>query len=114
MINKIKISEISNYALTEEDGIKLRNKMNEYLKDGQKVVLDFTNITLFATPFFNASVGYSFYNLKETKYNELISVENITQLGMSTYQHSIENAKKRSSISDEQIGEITKDTLSEK
>ena len=50
----IKIKEISENALFESDGIKLRNMIMDFCNSNhdEKIQLDFSGITLFATMFF--------------------------------------------------------------
>lgn len=111
MVN-VKISDVSRYAMTEEDGIKLRNIIIEEIEKDNNVTLDFSNITLFATPFFNSSIGFMYLKLNE-EYDKRIFVTNLTTLGETTYQHSIDNAKKSlyGKQSEDDIGEITKKTI---
>lgn len=80
-------------ALTESDGLKLRNAIEHILKNGSAVTLDFSGISLFATMFFNASIGHLVMTISPEKCDELIHITNISELGRDTYVHSFENAK---------------------
>ena len=83
------------------------------LSEGDKIILDFEGISLFATPFFNASIGYFILNLGPEKFNEVFKLHQISELGLNTYQHSYENAvemyDKRTNINT--VGEITKGNI---
>jgi hypothetical protein len=89
----INARDITVMALTETDGLKLRAAIEETLKKDEAVTLDFSGISLFATMFFNASIGHLIMTLSPKKCDELIHVVNISDLGMETYIHSFENAK---------------------
>ena len=113
MNNVIKVFDVENNAMTEAGGIKLRDIINQFIEKNETVVVDFSSISLFATPFFNACFGYFFCKLKED-YDHFISVTNLSSLGISTYNHSIENAKNHAkNITEQQIGQIAKATLDE-
>ena len=78
----IKIKEISENALFESDGIKLRNMIMDFCNSNhdEKIQLDFSGITLFATMFFNAWVGYFVKNNREDILNKIEAI-NISKLG---------------------------------
>lgn len=113
MDNVIRVAQIAEIAMTEDAGMELRKKIAEVLKKCEKVVLDFENVMLFATPFFNASVGYYIFELSPEKYQEVISTKNLSALGKETYDHSVENAQ---SIYEKRenrdvVGRITAETI---
>ena len=116
MEKKIIISELIQNGLTENNGLILRKKIELLLKElsaDDTIMLDFKDISLFATPFFNASIGYLVLNLGPEKFNKIFKLEQISELGQSTYQHSYENAieiyNKRTNI--DMVGEITKNNI---
>lgn len=67
--NYIKIKDITDMAITEEQGFKLRAEINKVIENNNKIILDFTGIQLFTTTFFSASIGYFIlkYSSKECK-----------------------------------------------
>lgn len=67
--NYIKIKDITDMAITEEQGFKLRAEINKVIENNNKIILDFTGIQLFTTTFFSASIGYFIlkYSPKECK-----------------------------------------------
>ena len=116
MKRKIIISELIKNGLTESNGLILRKKIEQIMKElseSDTVVLDFKDISLFATPFFNSSIGYFVLNLGPEKFNRIFKLEQISELGLDTYQHSYENAveiyNKRTNI--DVVGEITKNNI---
>ncbi len=116
MERKIIISELINNALTESNGLILREKIEIFLKEMSEddtITLDFKNITLFATPFFNASIGYFILNLGPEKFAKIFKLEQISELGQSTYQHSYENAVEiyNRNTNTDIVGEVTKTNI---
>lgn len=115
MKNYIKIKDIVNMAMTEEQGIKLRKEIDKLILDNDKIILDFSGISLFATMFFNASIGYYVMSYSPDECEKIFCLENITPLGKETYKHSFENAKEiynnRKNI--EAIEKITEETIAE-
>lgn len=97
-------------AFSYEDGMLLREKINEALKNEQEVTVDFDGIYVFTTMFFNACSGHFVLTNSIDWYNEKIKVINLNEMGLETHKHSIENAQKRRT---EKAAEITKNTISE-
>jgi hypothetical protein len=115
MTETILIKTITSMAMTEDDGMKLREVMGNALKENHDIVLDFEGIDLFATPFFNSSIGYFILQLTPQTYDEKVTVTHITDLGKETYSHSYQNAV---SVFEEKpdlnlIGKITAETIDE-
>lgn len=109
----IKLSSFTNEAASKTKGSLLREMLEEPLKNGEEISVDFSGIKRFASPFFNnsfASLGliYGFDLLDKIK------LINITDTGKGTYDTSIENAKliyrnpEFSSIIDEIINNVPK------
>lgn len=114
----IKISDFITNALTETNGLVIREKIKEMLElcnDNDILVLNFENITLFATPFFNSSIGYFIMKLGKNKFDEKIKLASITELGMSTYKHSYDNAVEYSNkeVNTKEIGDVVKNNIEE-
>lgn len=90
---QIKIREICPIAMTEEQGLSLRSAMEPLIDAGEPVILDFEGISLFATMFFNASIGYYVLKKGAAYCSRNIQLANISSLGRETYRHSFANAK---------------------
>lgn len=88
----IKVNEVCNYAIFEQDGIKLREAILSQLDKKEQIVLDFENIQFFATMFFNASIGWLVLRYGPEWINEKISKINLSDLGETTWKHSFDNA----------------------
>lgn len=113
MSKTIKINAITPMAMTEDAGLQLRKEMNEVIQKEESLVLDFQGIELFATPFFNASIGYFVMTLSPEKYKEYVKVINLSDLGKETYGHSYQNAVSvyENKTDLELIGKITAETI---
>lgn len=113
MDKMIKISNITKMAMSEQDGKNLRTEMQQYLDNGDDVILDFSNISLFATPFFNASIGFFVLRLSPDTLQSKVKLINLSELGEETYKHSLDNATEYfiNHVDTEQIGIITKNTI---
>jgi len=106
----IKVKELMEMAFSYEDGMKLRETINELLKTENSVTVDFQDIYVFTTMFFNACSGHFVFTNSLDWYNDKIKVINLCMMGQETHKHSIENAQRRRSEKD---SEITKKTISE-
>lgn len=91
-MNKIVVREHVKNALTETNGITLRGLMVETITQMLPSEFDFSDIKLFATVCFNASVGYVIFNCGKDNYDKYVSVINLSPSGESAYKHSYENA----------------------
>lgn len=116
MDKKLIVSDLIKNGLSENNGLLIREKIEkilEEIKEGDSIVLNFKDITLFATPFFNSSIGYFLLKLGPEKFNKIFKLEEISELGKSTYQHSYENAVEiyTKKIDTDVIGKITESNI---
>lgn len=88
----IKVKDICQYAVFEQDGIKLREAILHELEQNNDVEIDFVDINLFATMFFNASIGWIVLKFGPEIIQNKVSYTNLTELGQSTWEHSFQNA----------------------
>lgn len=88
----IKVKDICSYAVFEQDGIKLREAILREMAQGNDITLDFEGIDLFATMFFNASIGWIVLRDGPEVIEHNVSYTNLTELGQSTWEHSFQNA----------------------
>lgn len=112
-MNKIMVKELTKMAMTESAGLKLRKEIENLFKTEKKVVIDFSGISLFATMFFNASIGHFVMTLSPEKCRNIFELINLSELGMETYMHSFENAEEIYNDKNQQsvIGEITQNNI---
>lgn len=104
----IRVKDFLNMAFSYEDGMQLREKILDALKEGSPIVVDFEGIFVFTTMFFNACSGHFVLSNSIDWYNKMITFTNLNDMGAETHRHSIENAQKKRS---ENSAEITKKTL---
>ena len=88
----LKVSDVCRYAIFEQDGVALREKIMDVYDNGENVTLDFEGISLFATMFFNASVGWLVLRDGPETVNSRIKYINLSELGETTWKHSFNNA----------------------
>ncbi len=93
MLSIIKVKDISPMALSEDSGLSLREKISNALNsNSDKIQIDFDNISIFTTMFFNASIGYFILNCG-SEIMKKIELINLSSLGRETFEHSKENAE---------------------
>ena len=91
-MQKIILKEIVKEAASQSSGEKLLNIIEPLIKNNVEFCIDFDGLTRFASPFFNNSFAklaliYGF-NLIDS-----IKILNLSEVGILTYNSSIENAK---------------------
>lgn len=91
--NYVKIKDIADMAITEEQGFKLRAEINKIIENNNKIVLDFDGITLFTTTFFSASIGYYILKLSPKECRNRFILANLSKAGKHAYHCSFENAE---------------------
>ena len=91
--NYIKIKDIIDMAITEEQGFKLRAEINKIIENNNKIILDFTGIQLFTTTFFSASIGYFVLKYSPKECKDRFILTNLSKAGTHAYQCSFENAE---------------------
>lgn len=91
---KLKISDIAGeHCVTSEDGQKVYEQIIPKLRSNEKVFLDFSGVSVFASPFFNFSVGQLMRDFTPEKLNELVEVEGLCADGLAVWRKVINNAR---------------------
>lgn len=98
----IKATKYIKTAFSANDAEELDQAILPLLDGSEKIVVDFDGITIFTTLFFNNAFAKYLMKLGPEKYNARFCLENLTELGASTYKHSIENAEKFYNLSKEE------------
>ena len=80
-------------AITLEDGQSVYDQVAPVLKSGQPVEVDFTDVEVFASPFFNSAVGQLLKDIDPAELNRLVSFTNLSTAGRVVLKRVIENAK---------------------
>ncbi len=91
-MKKIKVADIISNAFSSEQALRLKEEMERYMNDEEKIILDFSGIDKYTTLFFNFSTGYFIGKIGKEKYDRLVELDNLSNLGQSTYQNSYFNA----------------------
>src|SRR5437899_13092775 len=84
---------IGENALTLEDGQSIYDRIKPELANRRNVELDFSGVTVFASPFFNAAIGQLLKDFKPEDLNRLLRVVNLIPAGHDVLKRVIENAK---------------------
>lgn len=87
----IRVTQITPYALSKEDGIKLYKKINKKLLQKKEITIDFSKISLFAPPFFDASFGHLIIE-NGPDVSEKIKITNLDNLGKETLEYTKKQA----------------------
>ncbi|KJR40949.1 hypothetical protein MCHI_003143 [Candidatus Magnetoovum chiemensis] len=100
-------------CITQEDGEDVYNKIHPALLKGEeKVELDFNNVKVFASTFFNQSIGRLLEDIAPKTLNELLSFSNLSEIGDSVLRKVIDNAKRY--YSDPNFKKAHDETMSER
>ena len=91
---KISVFErVSLAAVDFDDGKALLEEIRPHLNAGEVVELDFEGIQIYASPFFNGSVGILVSELAPKPLSQCVKLVNLNQEGETIANLSIENAK---------------------
>lgn len=81
-------------CILKDDGQKLYDKIVPYLNDKTHVFLDFSNVKMFASPFFNYSIGQLFNTYSESDIRQHLHLENLEVVGHAIIERVVENANR--------------------
>ncbi|HCM6912315.1 STAS-like domain-containing protein [Klebsiella aerogenes] len=81
-------------CILKEDGQRLYDTVAPYLSDKKDVILDFANVKMFASPFFNYSIGQLFNTYSESDIRGLLHLENLEVVGHAIIERVVENANR--------------------
>lgn len=88
----IKASEYIKTGFSANDAECLGAIIEPMVGQCEKIQIDFSNIKIFTTLFFNISLTKYIVQFGPEKYGEMFEVLNLSEVGQSTYQHSFDNA----------------------
>lgn len=80
-------------CITLEDGQKIFDLIHPELSASNTVDLDFKDVKIFASPFFNAAIGRLLKDIKPDDLNRLLKITNIVPTGLAVLKRVIENSK---------------------
>jgi uncharacterized protein DUF4325 len=98
---RLAIRDICAFAITQEDGQAVFDRITPSLKQGEGVELDFQGVTFVAPPFFNAAIGQLLRDFKREDLRRLLKLENLTGNGADVVRQVIDNAEKYYSAPEE-------------
>lgn len=75
------------------DAEALLNAIQYQISRKEKVIIDFSGITIFTALFFNNAFAKFLVKFGPEKYDSMFELINLSDIGTNTYQHSLENAK---------------------
>ncbi|MBM4167859.1 MAG: DUF4325 domain-containing protein [Ignavibacteria bacterium] len=84
---------IGEYCITLQGGEDVYELIHPELMAGRQVELDFLNVGVFASPFFNAAIGRLLEDLKSDDLNQLLKISNLNDVGNMVLRRVIENSK---------------------
>jgi len=89
-----KVYEITGKFATDSDsGQDLYEMIYPHLEKGEAVQLDFTNVAVFASAFFNYAIGQLLQHIKSEDLNRLLDFKEIPPTGLNVLKRVIDNAK---------------------
>jgi hypothetical protein len=83
---------IGKNAISMQNGDKIYNLLHTDLINEQKITLDFEQINLFASPFFNASIGLLLKDISIEQLQQNLTFDNLNEVGNDLLNHVISNA----------------------
>ena len=81
-------------CITRTAGQKVYDLVHSELLSGHSVDLDFEKVRVFASPFFNASIGRLFEDIAPLDFDRLVKVSNLAPANMHVFKQVIQNSKR--------------------
>ncbi len=93
-IMQYKVFELTGeHAITFDEGQKLYELLEEWLRAGHEVELNFAGVKIFAAPFFNAAIG-QLYNEHSAEFlNCSLKITNLSSVGVVVLSRVSDNSK---------------------
>jgi len=85
---------IGTRCILKDDGQRLFNQIEPSLRDDMDVTLNFEGVSLFASPFFNFSIGQLIIAMPEDVVKNKLHIHNLDSVGQSVMSRVVENASK--------------------
>ena len=96
----IKALDFIKTGFSADDANELDKVIQPLFERGEKIVVDFEGIKIFTTLFFNNVFAKYILTIGPETYQECFALENLSELGQTTYQHSFDNAVNYYKLSD--------------
>lgn len=88
----IKAKEYIKTGFSANDAQQLLAAIEPLLNQNKKVQIDFSDIQIYTTLFFNNALTKYVVQLGPEKFKETFELLHLTEIGQSTFQHSYDNA----------------------
>lgn len=85
---------IGENAISMQSGKNLYEKISKPLISGEEVELDFAGVQIFASPFFNASIGFLLKDIDISQLQDKLKILNLGDVGNQILNLVISNAIK--------------------
>ncbi len=82
------------YAISADHGQQVYDQVHSDLLDGRSVELDFAEVKIFASAFFNFAIGQLLKDISTDDLNRLLKISNLNPSGTSIHHHIITSAKR--------------------
>lgn len=83
---------VGSNAISMQSGKLLYEKISKQLFAGEEIEIDFNGVELFASPFFNASIGFLIKDINVTELQKRLKLTNLSDVGRHLLNHVIANA----------------------
>ena len=81
-------------CIIKDDGQRVYEAIYPSLQKGESVILDFTGVTQFASPFFNFAIGQLLRDFSVDSLRQILTIENLVPDGRAVVDRVIENASR--------------------
>ena len=108
----VKVHDITGqYAIAADSGQKVYDLIHSKLLAGHQVELDFSEVNVFASAFFNFAIGQLLKDLPADDLNQLLQITALNANGQQVLKRVIDNAKQY--YSDQQYREAVDSVIEE-
>lgn len=104
MVHSITVANYTKSGFSFEDAKKISEVLREGLKnlsENESLCFDFSDVKFFTTLFFNIAFTSLLTEIPLTEYEKKIQIINLSKVGQTAYNHSLENAKRFTKMSKE-------------
>jgi len=105
-MNILVFDTIGKAAISRDSGLKIKTLIDKQLSDTGSVVIDFSNVELYASPFFNAAIATYLGTMTVEQMREQFSFLNLNNVGRNLLNQVIHNAIQFYSKSEEEQEKI--------
>lgn len=92
----IKVADLigSPLCISAEDGQKVFDKVEGFLKDGRNVIISFDRVTMLISLFLNVAIGQLYGSFSEEEIRTKLRVEGLSGDDMELLKRVVDNAKR--------------------